>query len=87
MYTYFHADDFGGVKGVVYQVNIDSGKVKIFALEGFMEHSIAENVFAGTVMSPCASYVYGNAEPPSEKRTIDGLEYEFLMAQGSEAPS
>jgi alkyl sulfatase BDS1-like metallo-beta-lactamase superfamily hydrolase len=97
---------------------VDAGKVKIYAPEGFLNDAIAENVYAGTAMSRRASYMYGNALPPSpqgqvgaglgittssgtftlipptdiihktgEKKTIDGIEYEFLMAPGSEAPS
>jgi len=92
--------------------------VKIYAPEGFMNHAIEENVFAGTAMSRRASYMYGNAIKAGEKgqvgaglgvttshgtvtimkptdiisttgqkEIIDGLEYQFIMAPGSEAPS
>jgi alkyl sulfatase BDS1-like metallo-beta-lactamase superfamily hydrolase len=30
------------------EADVKSGKVKIFALEGFLENFVAENLFAGT---------------------------------------
>jgi alkyl sulfatase BDS1-like metallo-beta-lactamase superfamily hydrolase len=63
--THSHADHFGGVKGFVSQEEVDSGRVRIFAPEGFVEHSVAENVFAGTAMNRRAAYMYGAALPRS----------------------
>jgi alkyl sulfatase BDS1-like metallo-beta-lactamase superfamily hydrolase len=51
IHTHSHADHFGGVKGVVSQADVDAGKVQIIAPEGFVEHAIAENVYAGTAMA------------------------------------
>jgi alkyl sulfatase BDS1-like metallo-beta-lactamase superfamily hydrolase len=59
IYTHSHADHFGGVKGVVSQEEVDSGAVRILAPEGFVEHAVAENVYAGTAMSRRAAYMYG----------------------------
>ena len=61
IYTHCHADHFGGVKGVVSQEEVDSGSVRIFAPEGFLEHAISENVFTGTAMNRRAAYMYGAA--------------------------
>ncbi|GAA3947371.1 alkyl/aryl-sulfatase [Gordonia caeni] len=61
VYTHSHADHFGGVRGFVSEEDVTSGKVKIFAPEGFLEHSVAENVYAGTAMSRRAAYMYGAA--------------------------
>ncbi|TCN49721.1 alkyl sulfatase BDS1-like metallo-beta-lactamase superfamily hydrolase [Rhodococcus sp. SMB37] len=61
VYTHPHADHFGGVKGFVSQEEVDAGKVKIFAPEGFTEHAISENVFAGTAMNRRAAYMFGAA--------------------------
>ncbi|MEV0247532.1 alkyl sulfatase dimerization domain-containing protein [Nocardia sp. NPDC050712] len=61
IYTHSHADHFGGVKGFVSQQEVDDGTVKIFAPEGFVEHSVAENVYAGTAMNRRAAYMYGAA--------------------------
>ncbi|WP_244496142.1 MBL fold metallo-hydrolase [Ensifer sp. Root31] len=118
IYTHSHVDHYGGVRGVVSEDDVTSGKVKIYAPEGFLEAAVAENVMAGTAMSRRASYMYGNLLAPDpkgqvgaglgtttsagtvtlipptniitktgQKETIDGLNYEFLMAPGSEAPS
>ncbi len=61
VYTHSHADHFGGVKGFVSQEDVDSGRVKIFAPEGFLEHAVSENVYAGTAMNRRAGYMYGAA--------------------------
>ncbi|WP_394558575.1 alkyl/aryl-sulfatase [Aquipseudomonas alcaligenes] len=118
IYTHSHVDHYGGVRGVVDEADVTSGKVKIYAPLGFLEHAVAENVMAGTAMSRRASYMYGNLLPPNEtgqlgaglgtttsagtvtlipptdiiqktgeKHVIDGLNYEFLYAPGSEAPA
>ena len=118
IYSHSHVDHAGGVRGIVDEVDVKSGKVKIFAPEGFLESFVAENLFAGTAMGRRASYMYGNLVAPGpqgtvtaglgvttssgtvtlivptdlitktgEKRVIDGIEYEFVLAPGSEAPA
>lgn len=54
-------DHFGGVKGVITQEDVDSGKTQVIAPEGFMEHAVVENVYAGTAMARRAGYMYGAA--------------------------
>ncbi|MFJ4231012.1 alkyl/aryl-sulfatase [Cellulosimicrobium cellulans] len=61
IYTHSHVDHFGGVKGVTTQADVDAGRVPVVAPEGFTEHAIAENVYAGTAMSRRAGYMYGAA--------------------------
>ncbi|WP_087470611.1 alkyl/aryl-sulfatase [Cellulosimicrobium cellulans] len=61
IYTHSHVDHFGGVKGVTTQEDVDAGRVPVVAPEGFTEHAIAENVYAGTAMSRRAGYMYGAA--------------------------
>lgn len=65
IYTHSHVDHYGGVRGVVDEVDVKAGTVKIYAPLGFLEHAVAENVMAGTAMSRRASYMYGNLLPPS----------------------
>lgn len=60
IYTHSHVDHYGGVRGVVDEADVKSGKIKIYAPEGFMESAVAENIMAGNVMSRRASYMYGN---------------------------
>jgi alkyl sulfatase BDS1-like metallo-beta-lactamase superfamily hydrolase len=59
IYTHSHADHFGGVRGIVDQADVESGKVAILAPEGFLEHAVGENVIAGNAMSRRASFQFG----------------------------
>lgn len=63
IYTHSHIDHFGGVKGVTTQGAVDAGECAIIAPEGFMEHAVAENVYAGTAMARRAGYMYGAVLP------------------------
>jgi alkyl sulfatase BDS1-like metallo-beta-lactamase superfamily hydrolase len=63
VYTHSHVDHFGGVEGVTSQDDVDAGRCAVIAPEGFMEHAIAENVYAGTAMTRRAAYMYGAALP------------------------
>jgi alkyl sulfatase BDS1-like metallo-beta-lactamase superfamily hydrolase len=61
IYTHSHVDHFGGVFGVATQDDVDAGKVQVIAPEGFTEHAVEENVYAGTAMARRAGYMYGAA--------------------------
>ena len=67
IYTHSHVDHFGGVKGVTSQEDVDAGQVQVIAPEGFLEHAISENVYAGTAMGRRAGYMYGAALARSPK--------------------
>ncbi|MDT5219588.1 MAG: linear primary-alkylsulfatase [Mycobacterium sp.] len=118
IYTHSHVDHFGGVLGVTSQADVDAGKVAVIAPEGFTEHAVQENVYAGPAMTRRATYMYGIVlergprgqvgcglgQTPStgevglivptvdiretgETHTVDGVEIEFQMAPGTEAPA
>jgi alkyl sulfatase BDS1-like metallo-beta-lactamase superfamily hydrolase len=118
IYTHSHVDHFGGVLGVTSQADVDAGKVVVLAPEGFTEHAVQENVYAGPAMARRATYMYGTllargpqgqvgcglGQAPStgevalivptvdiratgETHAIDGVEIEFQMAPGTEAPA
>jgi alkyl sulfatase BDS1-like metallo-beta-lactamase superfamily hydrolase len=118
IYTHSHADHFGGVLGVTSQADVDAGKVAVLAPEGFTEHAVQENVFAGPAMTRRATFMYGtmlgrgpqeqvgcglgqftstgevalivptvDITTTGETHTIDGVEIEFQMAPGTEAPA
>jgi alkyl sulfatase BDS1-like metallo-beta-lactamase superfamily hydrolase len=118
IYTHSHVDHFGGVLGVTTQQDVDDGKVSVLAPEGFIEHAVQENVYAGTAMTRRATYMYGTLcdrgpqgqvgcglgqatstgqvavinptviiTTTGEKHTIDGIDIEFQMAPGTEAPA
>lgn len=59
IFTHCHVDHYGGVKGVISEADVTAGKVRIFAPDGFLEHGISENVYAGNAMSRRAQYMYG----------------------------
>ncbi len=61
IYTHSHVDHFGGVKGIITEEQVAAGEVEVIAPEGFMQHAVAENVFAGTAMLRRAGYMYGAA--------------------------
>lgn len=118
IYTHSHVDHFGGVLGVTSQADVDAGRVPVIAPEGFIEHAVQENVYAGTAMSRRAAYMYGtmlgvgpsgqvgcglgqrtstgevavivptvDIASTGERHTVDGVEIEFQMAPGTEAPA
>ena len=70
IYTHSHADHFGGVRGVVDEADVRSGKVKVIAPEGFMDNAIAENVLAGNAMTRRANYMYGISLPANDKGSV-----------------
>ena len=59
VYSHSHVDHFGGVRGVVDEVDVKAGRVPVIAPAGFMDHAIAENVYAGNAMNRRAFYQYG----------------------------
>jgi alkyl sulfatase BDS1-like metallo-beta-lactamase superfamily hydrolase len=118
IYTHSHSDHFGGAKGVMSAEDAASGKVKVIAPDGFMEHAVAENVIAGNAMTRRAQFQFGSTLPVGERaqidtglgkalalgtislippnevitqayetRSIDGVEIEFHLVPGSEAPA
>lgn len=118
VHSHSHTDHYGGVRGIVSQQDVDSGKVKVIAPEGFVDHAVSENVIAGNAMSRRAVYMFGAQLPrnaqggvnaglgqtisngiptliiPTDiisttgtKMTIDGVDMEFQLTPGTEAPS
>ena len=71
VYSHSHSDHFGGVRGVVDEADVKSGKVQVIAPIGFMEHAVAEYVYAGNVMTRRAFYQYGLLLPRSPFGYVD----------------
>jgi alkyl sulfatase BDS1-like metallo-beta-lactamase superfamily hydrolase len=71
VYSHSHGDHFGGVRGVVDEADVRSGKVQIIAPAGFMEHAIAENVYAGNAMTRRLFFQYGVLLPRSPFGHVD----------------
>ncbi|KAJ3337109.1 hypothetical protein HDU93_001582 [Gonapodya sp. JEL0774] len=64
-------DHFGGIKGIVNEEDVATGKVQIIAPDGFMEHAVSENVLAGNAMTRRATYMYGGLLPQSATGQVD----------------
>ena len=118
IHSHSHVDHYGGVRGIINQADVDSGKVKVIAPQAFVEDAVSENVIAGNAMSRRAVYMYGALLPRNaqggvngglgmtvstglptliiptdiitttgQKMTIDGVDLEFQMTPGTEAPT
>jgi alkyl sulfatase BDS1-like metallo-beta-lactamase superfamily hydrolase len=61
LYTHSHVDHFGGALGVVDAGDVATGRIPVLAPDGFLEHAISENVYAGTAMARRAAYMFGAA--------------------------
>jgi len=71
VYSHSHGDHFGGVRGVVEEADVKSGKVKVIAPVGFMDHAVSENVMAGNAMTRRMFYQYGVLLPRSPYGHVD----------------
>jgi len=118
IHSHSHVDHYGGVKGVVDEKDVRSGRVPVIAPAGFLEAAVSENVSAGNAMTRRAMYQFGVLLPPDpqgtlgaglglttslgtitlipptdgieatgETRSIDGLEFEFMLTPDTEAPA
>jgi alkyl sulfatase BDS1-like metallo-beta-lactamase superfamily hydrolase len=70
IYSHSHVDHFGGVRGIVSEEDVKSGKVKVLAPDQFLEHTAAEFVYAGNAMSRRASYMYGALLPAGPRGQV-----------------
>lgn len=59
IYSHSHADHWGGVRGVVDEADVRSGKVAVIAPRDFLEFMVSENVFAGNAMNRRLFFQYG----------------------------
>jgi alkyl sulfatase BDS1-like metallo-beta-lactamase superfamily hydrolase len=59
IYSHSHGDHFGGVRGIVDDADVKTGKVQIIAPRDFMKYVVAENIYAGNAMNRRLFYQYG----------------------------
>ncbi len=82
MYSHSHGDHFGGVRGLVSEADVRSGKVNVIAPAGFMHHAVAENVIAGVAMARRAQFQFGHTLPVGAAGQVDsGLGKNLPKAQ------
>ncbi len=65
VYSHSHGDHWGGVRGIVDEADLRSGKIEIIAPRDFMEFAVSENVYAGNAMTRRLFYQYGVLLPAS----------------------
>lgn len=124
-----HVDHYGGIRGIMesdeaadsalpIEQQLASGKIPVIVPQGFTEHAVSENVYAGKAMSRRANYQYGvlleagvtgklamgigmgqstgtvsfisptyEITQTGETLCIDGVEMEFQLTPGTEAPA
>ncbi|MEU7182509.1 MULTISPECIES: alkyl/aryl-sulfatase [Streptomyces] len=59
IYTHCHVDHFGGARGIFHELGdpLEPG-VPVVAPDGFLEHAVSENIYAGPAMARRAQYMY-----------------------------
>ena len=57
--SHTHADHWGGIRGLIKEADVRSGKVQIIVPGDFQKHVVSENVYAGTAMNRRMYYQYG----------------------------
>ncbi|HEY4286635.1 MAG TPA: alkyl sulfatase dimerization domain-containing protein [Puia sp.] len=70
IHTHSHIDHFGGIRGVVDEADVKSGKIPIYIPQGYFDAAISENVMGGNTMGRRAAYMYGNLLPKDAKGTL-----------------
>jgi len=69
--SHSHADHWAGIRGVVDEKDVVSGKIKVIAPTGFMEHAVAENIYAGNAMNRRMFMQYGVLLPADPYGHVD----------------
>ena len=64
IYSHSHADQYGGVRGVIDEKDVAAGKVAVIAPARFIEEAASENIMAGPAMGRRASYQFATALTP-----------------------
>ncbi|MFB7947681.1 alkyl/aryl-sulfatase [Kitasatospora phosalacinea] len=78
LFTHSHIDHFGGVDGVL----AEGADVPVVAPSGFMEHSVAENVYAGTAMLRRGDY-YSGGDLPAGPTGLVGMGLGHTASHGT----
>lgn len=70
IYSHSHVDHFGGAMGVTTAEDVAAGRCPVLAPAGFLEHAVAENIYAGTAMARRAAYMYGAVLPRGPQGSV-----------------
>jgi len=69
LFTHSHIDHFGGVDGVLN--DLERKGLRVVAPLGFMEEAVSENLLAGSAMARRATFMYGRNLPVSAVGHVD----------------
>jgi alkyl sulfatase BDS1-like metallo-beta-lactamase superfamily hydrolase len=84
VYTHSHRDHYGGVRGVVSEADVSSGKVAIVAPEGFLQHAVSEGVITGNAVRRRGQYQFGQLLPKTDRGQVDaGIGKTLALGTGS----
>ncbi|MEU1288199.1 alkyl sulfatase dimerization domain-containing protein [Kitasatospora sp. NPDC005856] len=70
LFTHSHIDHYGGVLGLFDGGVLPAG-VDVIAPDGFLEHAVSENVYAGNAMQRRALFMYGTLLERSAQGQVD----------------
>ncbi|WP_411129067.1 alkyl/aryl-sulfatase [Streptomyces sp. x-19] len=70
LFTHSHLDHYGGVLGLFPDRKVPE-RVDVIAPEGFLEHAVSENVYAGNAMQRRALFMYGTLLERSTQGQVD----------------
>lgn len=70
IFSHSHVDHFGGIEGIVSAEEVEKEGILLIAPEGYEEHVVRENVYAGPAMGRRASYQYGSLLEKGEKGAL-----------------
>lgn len=71
IYSHTHSDHFGGVKGVISEEDVASGRVRVIAPEGFLDWVLREQGMASEGMPSRNDYMYGERLPVGPHGIVD----------------
>ncbi|KAM5473645.1 hypothetical protein MauCBS54593_002443 [Microsporum audouinii] len=70
-YTHCHIDHFGGAQAIIDLAKAGgNSNLPIYGPDGFLEHAVSENIYAGAAMTRRSIYMYGEVLPRSPEGQI-----------------
>ncbi|MDV0446827.1 putative alkyl/aryl-sulfatase YjcS [Methanosarcinaceae archaeon Ag5] len=69
--THSHTDHYGGIRGLISEEDVKSGKVQIYVPDNFLFEVVSENAYVGNIMSRRTYDQYGTILPKNAKAQVD----------------
>ena len=71
IYSHSHVDHYGGVRGVISDDDVSSGRVQVVAPAHFLEEAVSENILCGVPMGRRAQFQFGTFLAPGVTGHVD----------------